>query len=397
MKCGMLLAVAGFAIVPVGYASAQQETADLSRAYAAELLADAGERTSSLAQQPEKFTVNVNGQIQFRYIWNSRSEAPAGQEDDTIGFQARRTKIEVGGRIHQDWGYKIVGAFSRSSGDFVLEDAFGTYAIAEGWLMSFGQFKLPFLREEFVSSKNQLAVDRSVMNTEFSQGRSQGVMFGYEGDAFRFTGAFSDGFRSANTDFDASPSDYAFTARLDYKVAGNWKQFRDFTSFRGSEYATLIGGAVHWESGGDTGTTPDREILAATLDVGVEGNGWNIYAAGVYRSLDPAMGSDVDDYGFVVQGGVFVTDQTELFARWDAIFADDDRGVEDFNVITAGMNYYILPESHAAKFTLDFQYLLDDPSDALIPSSSGMRGLGLLANDTDDGQWALRAQMQILF
>jgi phosphate-selective porin OprO and OprP len=396
MKCGLFLALAGAALSNVAFANAQ-ETADLSRAYAAELLADADERVSTLAKPQERFTVNVNGQIQFRYIWNSRSEPPAGQEDDTIGFQARRIKIEVGGKIAQDWGYKIVGAFSRSDGTFFLEDAFGTWAFADGWLLSFGQFKLPFLREEFTSSKTQLAADRSAMNNQFSQGRSQGIMFGYEGDAFRFTGAFSDGFRSSNLDFDATQADFALTARLDYKIAGNWRQFRDFTSFRNSEFASLLGAAVHWESGGDTNNTVDREILAATVDLGIEGSGWNLYAAGVYRSLDPAVGNDVDDYGIVIQGGFFVAEQTELFARWDATFADDNRNLSDFHVITAGLNYYMIPESHAAKFTLDFQYLLDAPADSLTPAASSMRGIGLLASDLDDGQWAIRAQMQILF
>lgn len=395
MKQGLMMMVAGMATALAAHAG---EPADLARAYAAEFLADAQSRTSELAQQRQTFTVAVNGQIQFRYIINNRSEPPAGEEDLSIGFQTRRTKIEVGGKVHEDWGYKIVGAFNRDGGGFVLEDAFGTYAVAEGWTLTFGQFKLPILREESLSSKNQLAADRSVMNNVFSQTRSQGITLGYEADDFRFVGAVSDGIRSTNTEFGSESADFGLTARAEYKISGNWRQFRDFTSFRNSDDACMIGGAFHYESGGDTQGSTDADLMMATIDGAYEGNGWNVYAAGVWRRIDPAGGTSLDDMGVLVQGGAFVGEQTELFARWDAVFPDSDRtGLDDFYTFTIGMNYYVIPESHAAKLTIDLQYLLSTPAEGLIPSSSGMRGIGLVANDLDDGQWALRGQFQILF
>jgi phosphate-selective porin OprO and OprP len=393
----MLHALAGTALTVS--AAAAQEPADLSRSYAAELLADAQGRTSALAQQDRAFTAKVGGQIMFRYVYNSASELP-GDEDVAVGFQARRTKIAVSGNvIDENWSYQVQMAFSRSSGTPALENAFIRRKLDSGWYVQAGQFKLPFLREELVSSSRQLAADRSVMNNFFTQAYSQGVEVGMGGsgdDAFRFTAAFSDGLRSSNTDIGASPADYALTARGEYKLAGDWKQFAQFTSFQNSDFGALLGGAVHWQSGGDTAGTPDADLLGATADVSIVGNGWNAYAAGVWAQSD-MPGADFDDFGFVVQGGIFVAESTELFARYDAIIADDDHDLDDFHAITAGVNHYLVPSSHAAKLTADVQYLLDTPSESLIPSASSMRGLGLNAADTDDGQWTLRLQMQLLF
>lgn len=368
---------------------------------AAALAADAAARTALAIPQAEKFTVNVTGQIQFRSIWNQRADNLV-EEDTTLGFQTRRTKLEVGGKIISDaWGYKVVGAFERDGGAFVLEDAFGSYKLNDSWTLMWGQFKLPFMREESLSSKYQLAADRSVMNEVFNQDRSQGIQAGFQSETLRFAGAFSDGFNTDNTDFTSGmEADFAGTARLEWKWAGDWKQFGDFTNFRGGKYGFggMAGGAVHWQSGGETGGTADMDMFSATADVGVEGDGWNAFAAVVYRNIEPAGGSDLTDWGAMAQGGIFVSPQTELFGRFDMIFPDSDRaGDDEFSTLTLGLNHYFAPESHAAKFTVDLQYFMDTPTDSLMPSGSTGRGIGLLTDDTDDGQWAVRAQMQILF
>src|SRR5690606_28360651 len=85
-----------------------QSAADDQRAYAAELFADAAGRTSQLAQGDQNFSVDVHGYFQFRYNWNRRDEAPPGGEDNTIGFQMARTRLNVSGNvINEDWGYFI--------------------------------------------------------------------------------------------------------------------------------------------------------------------------------------------------------------------------------------------------------------------------------------------------
>lgn len=397
-----LVLMAGAAVGLAGSALAQSAAVDQSRAYAAELMSDAQGRESLLANggsAPEVF-----GQIQFRYVYNDRDEAAGGDgegnDDATIGFQTRRTKIGVQGDITENISYRVIGAFERDGGAFMLEDAFGTYQMESDWSLMWGQFKLPFMRQELVSSAKQLAAERSIMNETFNQDRSQGVQATYKGENFMFRAAFSDGFVAANSDITSESADWALTGRIDYKWAGAWDQFDDFTSWQNAAFAGLVGGAIHWESGGETFGTgmggSDYDLITATADVGIEGNGWNAFADAVWRNTDIDGGADADDFGFGIQGGIFLSADWELFGRWDLVIPDDDAfggDPEDFNTITIGVNHYIIPESHAAKITADFSYYLDDPSESIVPTSTGTA----LLPDTNDGQWAIRFQVQLLF
>ena len=253
----------------------------------------------------------------------------------------------------------------------------------------------PLFREELVGDTYQLFADRSVTNTSFTQGRSQGVQLGYEGDSFRFFGAFSDGLQTANTDFNsASEADYAFTGRLEWKWAGNWKQANDFTSFQNSDYFGVVGFAAHYQNGGDTFATQDFSSWGLTADLSMEGNGWNLFAAVIYSNFDPNSGSNLADWAFQVQGGVFVAPQWELIAGWDILIPDTDRSNNDnFSTFRIGANHYFIPESHAAKLTIDFTWFLDDQSQSIaVPNTL----TGLLVSN-NDSQWNLRGQIQLMF
>jgi hypothetical protein len=399
-SAGIAVAISAFV-----QAGGLDHSADVTSATAAEVLRDAAERTSMLAERNRSFSAKVGGQIQFRYIFNNASDLP-GPEDTTMGFQARRIKINVSGTvIDENWDYAILTGFSRSTGAPALENAYIRRRLNGGWYVIVGQFKLPFLREENISSMRLLAADWSAVHALYTQGFSQGVEVGFGGrgdDVLRFAGAFSDGLQSRNTDFDATRVDHALTARGEYRLAGDWGQFRQFTSFRNSGFAMLIGAAAHWESGGRTagpfaGTTLDQDVLSTTADVSVLGSGWNALGAAIWRRTDIGGGPEFDDFGLVIQGGMFMTESTEVFGRWDSILADSDRDLDDFHTITVGVNHYMTPESHAAKLTVDVQYLLEATATSLNPGGSALRGMGLVPNDQGSGQWAIRAQFQLLF
>jgi hypothetical protein len=360
------------------------------------LLSDASTRTSGLAQDEKAFTAKVSGFTQFRYNWNNRGDDDL-DEDNTIGFQNAKTKINVGGNIvNENWSYGILFKFEDSgSGQAVLDDAFGQYKMGNGWSIKFGQFKLPLYREELMSDTAQLFANRSVTNSVFTQSRSQGIQAAYEGDTFRFYGAFSDGLATRNTDFTAATeADFAFTARGEYKWAGSWNQAKDFTSFQNSDFFGMVGAAAHWQSGGDTFATAETDIWAVTADVSVEGNGWNVFGYIAYSGVDPEGGDSLNNWGALVQGGIFVAPQWELIAGWDIVIPDSDAANDDnFNTIRIGANHYFVPESHAIKLTIDLSWFLDTQGDSIAPASTAT---GLLASG-DDSQFNLRAQMQLAF
>ncbi|MEX2218160.1 MAG: porin [Phycisphaerales bacterium] len=358
--------------------------------------ADGAARTALAAPPDQKFTVDVHGYMHFRFNWNHRDgdSTPGAGDETTTGFQAAATKLTVAGMIGSEaLTYGVMLRFTEGAG--LVDDAWGQYAFEGGTAVRWGQFKLPILRDETMSDTAQLAAARSVTNSVFSQGRSQAVQVSREMERFRVAGAFSDGTRTASSDYTAaSEADFALTGRADFKWAGDWKQGRDFTSFQGQPYFGLVGGAAHYQSGGETGGTVDQDIFLGTVDASVEGNGWNAYAAFIYRTIDPATGSDFTDMGFIIQGGIFVAPTWELFGRFDTVMPDDDRTTdESFSTITVGATHYFIPDSHAAKFTVDLQVFLDEQAASIAPANT----LTGLLPSSEDGQFHLRAQMQLLF
>ncbi len=366
---------------------------DASRAYAADLLADADGRTSTLSAAPS--TVEWGGVVQFRYVYNSR-DGVAGGDDTAVGFQNSRTTLWATGTVGEDWIYRVQGNFEREGGAFILEDAFFANKIDENWLVGAGQLYFPVLWEDYVDRWHQLAADVSVLDATFRPGRVQGAFFHYSGDSFRAWGAVHDGAGSVNSDFTSmSESDVAVTGRAEYMWAGEWARFNDFTSFRGSDFAGKVGACLHWETGGETFATPDRDLVLGTIDAALEGDGWNAFGAFVWVAVDPAMGMSTDDYGFLAQAGVFLSDSTEFFGRYDVVLPDDDRAGDpnSFSTVTVGLNHYFLPESHAAKLTLDTQFFLDEQATSIVPPNSQ---IGLLSDGSGD-QFVVRLQMQIVF
>ena len=351
--------------------------------------------------------LSTSVQLQFRYDLNLRDDdsgALADPDDDTtLGFSVRRAKFTLSGDVTDAVKAKMTVAFSRSTGDAVLEDAYADWAVSDGWSLRIGQFKGPFAREELVSSARQLSAERSATNRVFTQGRSQGVQARRTGDAWRLTAAITDGFGAENTAFTSEDeADLAVGARAEFRFGdAGWKAHDQFTAWRGAPTGGLMGVAGHWQQSGDTNPSgPGEDLLSLTADLGWAGDGWNAFGAFFWRQADDGS-SEFDDFGFLVQGGVFVADQTELFARYDRVMPDSDRApsvgtrVDDFGTLTVGFNHYLVPESHAAKLTVAASYSFDSVSNTggvVRPSD----GLNLLA-DTERGQIGLTAQFQFLF
>ncbi len=411
-----LVVVAGLAFGGVAVA-AGPETTDTSRAYAAEMKADAALRTSNLAGSNNGLllaeggdtSVKLGGFAQFRYINNFRDNPPSpttGHDSGyTSGFEATRTRLEVTGNImSKALTFKVDSDFTNTGGGN-LRDAWGQYAFDNGVKVKWGQFKLPVLREELVSDVNQLAIDRSIVNTIFTQNRSQGIQAAYEQDQWRVMGAVSDGLGTLNTPYtSAAEADYAFSGRGEFKWGDDWKRFSDFTSWRGQSNAGLIGGAIHYQHAGSTAnssfTAGNVSLLEYTADFSFEGNGWNVFVAGVGRHIDPKGGSNLDDFGLVAQGGVFVNDQIELFARYDGVFADSNYGTgldDAFNTIAVGANYFVFAQSNAFKVSADLQYFPDKVSKNAIVTGISGGNPNALQFDSKGDQFAIRLQVQLVF
>ena len=251
-------------------AMAGSDSLRLSRSYE---LANSAAEYSSVLNETNLSDVKVSVQIQARYQFNSRDDASTTlalpDDDTTMGFSMRRAKVGISGNVTDNIKAKVKFAFSRSTGAAALEDANATWKINDDVSIKVGQFKSAVLREENMSSSKQLASDRSGVNETFNQDFSQGIELQFGGDAWRAMVGFNDGFNTDNTAFNAAAeADYGVSARAELLVGdATWDQFKQFTSFRGSNAGGMIGAAIHMESRGDTNPsfTPTTDMTTGTV------------------------------------------------------------------------------------------------------------------------------------
>ncbi|MEM9373972.1 MAG: hypothetical protein AAGA55_10040, partial [Planctomycetota bacterium] len=300
-----------------------------------------------------------------------------------------------------------------------------------GMYIKAGQFRSAVITEDAIAPEYQLAVERSVANEFFAMGLTQGVALGNVTDRFAWEVSVNDGHgyvgspEPANTAFNSGfEADWAFSGRFDWKIAGDWARFADFTSWRGADEGLKVGGGLHIQRQGDT--NPDSvpadffngdasEILIVTwsADVQWENDGWALYAGYTgQRSMTEIGGNQLTlvHHGLVVQGSVFLSEQLEAFGRVDLIQIDTGLIGPDafpttqdtYYYITGGINWYMIPESHAVKFTTDVVFTRAD-SDTFDIGAGGANSIfypdptvtGLLGGT--DQELLLRSQLQLLF
>jgi hypothetical protein len=413
-----------------------------------------------LASGDGNYTLSMKGDMQLRWALNSRDigAATAAQgspssttAEDAWGFEFRRVRLTFFGNvIDPSWTYEVKMAYNRnavSSNNGFLDDAFFAKDFGGGWTLRAGQFKPPFLREELVGATSQLAVERSLVNDAFTAGRAQGLRLGWQGEQLRVEAFYGDALRanatapyavttgvvgalnaggalgvaaSQNTGFNANQSDYAFAARLEWKPLGEWKQFRDMQSYRGEGQGFLLGLAGYAEQvdpvSGANGASPDV-IFSATADASIDFGGAHLFMYGVYRSVSlhaaqPVRGGGTGDslgqWGAVIQGGVFVTDDVELFARYEMGDSDADRYRTqatallatggDLSVATVGINWWVAGvKSKQVKWTTDVGYSLEPLVDFAASGANYLPDSTASGGTTNDGQWVVRSQLQFMF
>jgi len=343
------------------------------------------------------FLMEVGGQIQFRYIWQSQDDT--GDEDDS-GFQVRRVKLDFSGHIGDPrLGYKVKLATNRSSGNTFLEDVYVDYDFDDFWTVKAGHYKLPFLRQELISSKRQIAVDRASVTEFFTLNRAEQVSVIFDnGEMIKAQLSFSDGANSGFTNI-ADTSEIALTGRADVTLMGNPKPGKDIAAWDGEDTYLGVGGAFHWELGdGNNGGVAD--YFGWTIDGLFETQGFSVLAAfmGGHPDFDAAGATDPDQFGFLVEGGYFVIpDTVQPFVRWE--WLDSDPG--EAQVVTIGGNYFL--RKHNAKFTVDLAYAYENDENLTnnpFGANGASSGLGFQGSSFGAGQddfFALRAQFQLLF
>lgn len=391
-----------------------------------QLLATRGETSAGydggfFIKAGDAFSLKPGAQFQFRNSTNYR-ESDSGDSWEN-GFELRRMKFELAGNaFSKDLDYFFNWQTERNSGDLKLEEAWARYFFADDWGMKVGQFKDLASHEFLMSSKRLLAADVSMVDQAIGGsvgGYTQGVTLIYGGarnnnNPLNIEAGYTDGANQLNTDFTGrgsplpdpevavsnykAPGSHAFdwgiAGRVEYKVMGDWKSYRDFTA-KGTKQDLLVFGA-----GGDWSQGGDGDLIIATGDAQYEHpSGLGLYGAVLYRRLESeisGMSDSLADWGGLVQGSYAFAGNWEVFARYDVLFADEGvsaaDGEDTFHEVTLGVNYYFGKDGsalHRAKLTVDFTWL---PNGA--PAS--LTGLDILDKNNGENEFILRAQFQLL-
>ncbi|QOV91563.1 porin family protein [Humisphaera borealis] len=355
--------------------------------------------------------------VQFRYVANFADGVSSdGDGSFESGFEVRRLRLMFEGNFGSpNLSYFFQWNTGVNGGALVMDQAWVRYAFAgTPFAVRFGAYVNGWDHETAVNIGRQLAVDRSVVNYVFSTGVTgvenyvQGIELQYQAvDEWRASVMLHDGYLSRNTNF----QNQAATApaigivnpgggtagRFEYKLAGDWRDYTDFTARGTKKDLLVVGGGFNFD------TADNLNALMYTADVQWEPSsvrGLSVYAAFVgmsrdFRSVPAGQTGSPNDWGFVAQAGYALSPAWEVFGRYSFTKLDDAgpgtlgnaaRVNDTIHEIAAGVNYYLM--DHAAKFSLDVLFLPEG-------SPLDMPGIGIIAQPTADPQAAIRAQFQL--
>lgn len=372
-----------------------------------------------LASEDGNFLLNIGGRIQMRYASTFADGAgEVGDPEDTnvAGFSARRTRVKFFGHvINPNITYYVEPEFDKSGGAYTLKQSWIAYGIDDQHTIKVGEYKGNFLREEQISDGRQIAAERTNVNEFFTLDYSEGIQLDGEYNTFRWWAALHDGRETENVDWDDDSTDFAANARIEFMLAGEWSQWKDFQAWSGEDFGLLLGAGVDYELGeGGAGSAYNwNNMFQYTADISTEFNQLGLYAAYVGRRVNHDTGAITagdDNYtqeGFILQGNIFVVpDKIDLFARYEYIDFDGAGeltgtrnvssldnlapGVNDEQEIyTFGANYYF--KKHDLKITTDFLWA----PDGIRQGESGSETL--TSNLSEDDQYVFRTQFQLQF
>lgn len=285
--------------------------------------------------------------------------------DDVGSFRIRRAKTKFEGWVYdKDLTYELQVNWPGSP---QLEDANFNYDFQgdDGVQLKFGQFKVPFGRQELTSSGSQEFVDRSIVSNAFARGRDIGLqLWGtpLEGKLDWRVGLFNgNGTNTSRNDNDQ----YQTNARVTFQPFGDVKYSEgDFESSDRPLFA--IAGQYESNerpvaaSGSTAAHDADTEIVGA--DVVFKYKGLFLFGEYFDASNDRSGLSTVDFDGYNLQAGYFVVPKKLEFAVRLAEL-DPNADVSDDEREERGVAVGWFFNKHAYKLQADYRQLEDHRTD----------------------------------
>ena len=336
--------------------------------------------------------LEISNRVQVRYTQEMPDDTitlpGTGGPGDTRGsFRIRRAKFKLEGwfwippqvapspRIQPKLSYEVqlnwaavsanVGAQPANVGA-VLEDAniawdpqgMGKFRVV------FGQYKVPFGRQQLISSGNQQFVDRALVSDEFLRGRDIGVSI--QGAVWSNKLEYRAGMFNGNglTRPSNDNAKFQYNARLMWQPNGNqvlaqraWVSGAlyseaDFESTTVPLYAF----GVSYEHNDFHGTTTGIDLKSDAVDIDGIFKFKGFFATGEYfwRTRRPETGPKFDSNGGYFQAGMMLNKRR----TWEGALRYGMREVsalisnDDNTELRGGLSYYY--RRHTLKFQMDF-------------------------------------------
>lgn len=306
----------------------------------------------------------------IRNVTNTRDDAngPGTSWQTDNGFEIRRMEFGAEGNLFtKDLNYLILWDTDRHNGRPILELALAQYHFDNTpWSVKGGQIKAPFDKEQLGSSAQFVAVERTLVvdtlaaGDAFTHGASA-IFDNHNG--LRWETAFTDGFASANQNFQDYPAnlaDWGISSRAEFKLFGDWSQYEEASARGNTKPLLVVGAGVDYTEAGST--APFRHVVDAIYKTG----GLGLYGAYLGRytrnnKIFSTARADTYDWSVRTQASYAFDQHWEPFARYSFMSLDGKTiapGLHgSVHEITAGVNYYFYGQS--AKLTGDIDYLPD--------------------------------------
>ena len=326
--------------------------------------------------------VRLSNRVQVRYTHELPDQTvtlpgTAGAGDSRGSFRIRRAKFKVDGWFYKPWLLFELQtnwpAVTGSNAGAFLEDANINWDLTKGerrFMVKFGQYKVPFGRQELTSSGSQQFVDRSQVSNTYARGRDTGVQLWGRlfGDRIEWrAGAFNgNGLTRTTNDNDA----FQYNARVMWQPSGlhplatglgNSGPLFSESDFESSDRPTFAL-AANFEKNDFHRTTTAVDLADTVWAFDAIFKYKRVSATGEYflREREPeppaAGGAAVrfDSNGWYAQAGYLLdaARRWEVVARYGTFDPTSARGGDDNTEWRAGLNYYY--SRHALKVQADY-------------------------------------------
>lgn len=296
MNKGLLVVLSGFFLCGLGFENSAQAEVKLSCLDKVPGVTIKGSGDAYL---------RINYLMQFYGQWRDTGSGPDGTKS-TSDFYFRRNRLSFTGQATKTLGYAITlehgGARSIGPIDVVDDpvsilyvlDAFAMMDFSEGFKMTVGRQKVPFVREVQEKCFSQVSVDRSLfINTSSRLTRDEGLLFwgNLLNKKVQYKLAIMDGYESASNPT-TPESSFRYTARAHLALLDPEDGFNYSGTYLGDKMIFTIGGGYQYEPGAvfsDAAATDGKDYTAYTADVFLEfplSTNGTVTASGAYLLTD---------------------------------------------------------------------------------------------------------------